>query len=137
MRVLAPVGAIHYIRISGTVSVQEYGAEDEDDAVDDTDLGLRHTLIIWCTDTAALYIEVLMILAMYLFRLEFNLEEMYNKRSADLVYFMLFIMMGCLGLSLVVGTSEIFTIRSKSAWPTHGALELRGWRPSPQPQLLH
>ena len=67
------------------------GAEDEDDAVDDTDLGLRHTLIIWCTDTAALYIEVLMILAMYLFRLEFNLEEMYNKRSADLVYFMLFI----------------------------------------------
>ena len=65
--------------------------DEKDDAGDDVDLGLRHTLVIWCTDTAALYIEFLMLIAMYLLRKQFNLEALFRRRSGDLIYFMLFV----------------------------------------------
>ena len=53
--------------------------------------GLRHTLVIWCTDTAALYIELLLVTVMYLLSDEFEVGKMLNIRPSDMQYFLLFV----------------------------------------------
>ena len=63
------------------------------DAHGEADLpaGLRHTLVIWCTDTAALYIEITMAIMMFLFKDEFEINKLFGRRSTDMMYFMLFL----------------------------------------------
>ena len=67
------------------------GADSGADDAADVHLGLRHTLVIWCTDTTALYIELLMISIVYILRHEFEVAKLFGIKESDMIYFLLFV----------------------------------------------
>ena len=67
--------AIARSRTSGSADCRATAGETGEAAMPS---GMRHTLIIWCTDTVALYIECLMVLIMFLFREEFEVDKLFG-----------------------------------------------------------
>ena len=84
--------------------------------------GLRHTLVIWCTDTTALYVETLMVTMMFLFRAQFEVEKLYGLRARDQVEFMNFLYF----LIPVSWIEDVFTNNINEAlykWDTTGYMQ--------------
>ena len=83
------------------------------------DLGLRHTMAMWATDSCAQFVEVLMLTSFYIYRDQIGISELMGMRAGDLVFFLLF-------------TSVVVAIEWALEAPVNNMLEmLHGWQASP------